>query len=120
MTSGKKQTPARFRRRWARRNFAVLGEILRYTFLFLRRGIVRRVLVTSWPTFISMAYPFALVLLAAILAATAGLVTNYFLSPLAGVAVTAVAFVLLIMLRAPLESRVNAFWIARILCFIAD
>lgn len=54
-----------------------------------------------------MAYPLALVVLAAILAATAGLVTNYFLSPLAGVAVTAVAFVLLIMLRAPLESRVR-------------
>ena len=108
------------RQRWARSNWAVLGEILRYTFLFLRRGVAHRVLLTSWPTFISMAYPFALVLLAAIAALLAGLAVDYFLGPLAGAAATAAAFALLVMLRAPLEPRINAFWIARILSFIAD
>lgn len=108
------------RQRWARSDWAVLGEILRYTYLFLRRGVVHRVLFTSWPTFISMAYPFALVLLAVAAAAMAGLAANYFLGPPAGVAATAIVFALLVMLRAPLEPRINAFWIARILSFIAD
>ncbi|MGQ0484030.1 MAG: hypothetical protein ACT4SY_01560 [Hyphomicrobiales bacterium] len=108
------------RKRWARSNWAVLGEILRYAWLFASRGVVHRVLFRSWPPFATMAYPFALVLLATILAASAGLVANYFLSPLAGVAAAAAAFGLLVMLRAPLETRISAFWIARILSFIAD
>jgi hypothetical protein len=108
------------RKRWARHDWAVLGEILRYAWLFTSRGIVRRVLVTSWPGFLSLAYPFSLLLLAVIVAATTGLMTSYLVDPLAGVAAAVLAFVLLVMLRAPLESRINAFWIARILCFIAD
>ncbi len=108
------------RQRWARSNWAVLGEILRYSWLFTSRGVAHRVLLTSWPMFATIAHPFALVLLAATAAVLAGLAVNYVVGPLAGTGAAAAVFALLVMLRAPLESRINAFWIARILSFIAD
>ena len=108
------------RARWTKGNVAVLVEILRATFLFIIRGSYWRVLFVSWPTLLTMLYPPALVLLAAVLALVAGFVIGMFVSVPAGLAVTAAVFAGCVALRAPLEDRINAFWLARILAFIAD
>lgn len=108
------------RERWARTNWTVLLEILRYTTLMLQRGVFYRVLFTSWPTFISMIYPLSLVLLAILVALIGAAIAWWFSGLLAAAIVGVVIFAILITLRGALEERINAFWIARILSFIAD
>jgi hypothetical protein len=108
------------RERWARSNWAVLVEILRYTMHMLRRGVFHKVLFTSWPTFISMVYPLSLVLLAMLIALVGAAIAWWFGGLLAAITGGIVIFAILITLRGWLEERINAFWIARILSFIAD
>jgi len=108
------------RERWARTNWTVLVEILRYSLLMLRRGVFRNVLFTSWPTFVSMVYPLSLVVAAVLLSIVAAAIAGWLGGAGAAIIVGLAAFVALIALRWPLEERINAFWIARILSFIAD
>lgn len=108
------------RARWAKTNWGVLLEILRYFGLFLRRGVFARVMRISWPMFLTIAYAPALVLFAIILAVMALVAANWFAGLLAGFAAFMAVFALAIMLRQPLEERINAFWLARILSFVSD
>jgi hypothetical protein len=108
------------RERWARTNWSVLVEILRYSWLMLRRGVFPKVLFTSWPTFVSMAYPLSLVLAAVLISIAAAVIAGWFGGAEAAAIVGIAAFIALTALRKPLEERINAFWIARILSFIAD
>lgn len=108
------------RARWSKSAPAILRDILHYTAAFLRRGVFVKVLRLSWPTFITIGYAPGLVLLAAVLAALAWLVAAQFM-PVAWASLAAVAvLVLCLALRPWLEPRINAFWLARILSFIAD
>ena len=108
------------RKRWTRSNFGVLMEILRYTAKFLRRGVVARTLLVSWPTFITMIYPPALVALAVLLSLLAGWLMLISAGWVAGTLAALAVFLGLVQLRAPLEDKITAFWLARILSFIAD
>lgn len=108
------------RERWARTNWTVFLEIVRYTALMLSRGVFYKVLFTSWPTFISMVYPLSLVALAVLIALFGASLAWWFNGPLAAAITGIVIFAILVTLRSWLEERINAFWIARILSFIAD
>ncbi len=108
------------RSRWTKSNFGVLWEILRYTGKFLRRGVFARTLMVSWPTFVTIVYPVSLALLALLIALLAGWLTLVVAGWLAGAAVAIAVFIGLVQLRAPLEDKIAAFWLARILSFIAD
>lgn len=108
------------RARWTKTNWRVLAEILRYAALFIKRGVFWRVLLVSWPMLMTILYAPGLVLLAVLLAAAAGCAAGSFAGVPAGLAVAAAAFAGLISLRAPLEDKITAFWLARILSFIAD
>ena len=108
------------RAHWARTNWTVLREIIRYAVLMQRRGMFAKVLLASWPTFIAMAYPAVLLLLALVASALAGRGVAAFGGGLAGLAAAAIAFFALLQSRPWLEGRGNALWLARILSFICD
>lgn len=108
------------RERWTKTNLAVLREIARYSWLFTRRGLFVRVLRVSWPMFVTIVYAPALVCLAVIGALAGGFVGQQLFGTIVGLAVSAGVLVALISLRSPLEERITAFWLARILSFIAE
>ena len=108
------------RERWTKTNLAVLREISRYSWLFIRRGLFVRVLRVSWPMFVTIVYAPALVCLAVIVALVGGFIGQQFFGTIVGLAVGAGVFAALVSLRSPLEERITAFWLARILSFIAD
>ena len=108
------------RARWAKTNWQVLREILRYAVLFIRRGVFGRVLLVSWPMLVTMLYAPGLVLLGVLLALLAGLGVGSIAGWIAGLAVAVLTFGALVQLRAPLEDKITAFWLARILSFISD
>ena len=108
------------RARWARTNWAVLREIARYAVLMQRRGMFAKVLLASWPTFIAMAYPAFLLILALVASALAAWGAAALTGSLAGLAAAPIMFFALLQLRPWLESRGNALWIARILSFMCD
>jgi pimeloyl-ACP methyl ester carboxylesterase len=126
VTSGPVRAEYRFlryddimRRRWSRTAPAILHDILRSFFLMLWRGVSRRVLALSWPIFITLVYPFGLLLLTILVSAAAGgiaaAVSNWLVALAAGLA----SFAALASLHAWLEQRIAAFWLARIISFIA-
>jgi hypothetical protein len=106
--------------RWTKSNWAVLTEILRYALLFVRRGVFRRVFFVSWPMLVTMLYALNLIVLATVLSIAAGAIAGAFWGLPLGIATTVAAFAGLVSLREPLEDRITAFWLARILSFIAD
>lgn len=108
------------RARWTKTNWQVLGEILRYAYLFIRRGVFRRVLFVSWPMLVTTLYAPGLVMLAVLVSILAGVGVGAFAGWIAGVLVAVAVFAGLAQLRAPLEDKITAFWLARILSFIAD
>jgi hypothetical protein len=108
------------RERWARTDWSVLLEILRYSLLMQRRGVFYKVLFTSWPTFVSMIYPLSLVVAVVVISLAAAAIAGWLGGAAAAAIAGIAAFIALIALRRPLEERINAFWIARILSFIAD
>ncbi len=108
------------RTRWTKTNWQVLREILRYALLFVRRGVFRRVLFVSWPMLVTTLYAVNLVILAVLIAVLAGAAVGAFAGWIAGIVAAVAVFAGLVQLRAPLEDKITAFWLARILSFIAD
>ena len=107
------------RARWPRGVFGIYWDIVRYAWGFAWRGVFTMILRNSWPTFVTAAYPPALVaglfLMAVLVGAVIGLV-------LGGWAWLALAVVLgaPFLLRKPLEERLNAFWLGRGCAFLVD
>lgn len=111
------------RARWPRPALAVYGGILRYAWHFLRMGVFRMIYRNSWPGFIAVTYPPALLLGAIAGLMLLGLVIALLLKPLAGpLAFVAVPLLplLLIPLRGYIEKKYNAFWLARSCTFLVD
>jgi len=108
------------RTRWSKTNFAVLGDILYYCWAYLTRGVFLRTLKVSWPAFVTMMLAPGIVLAAVLLALLAAAIAGLAAGWLVAMAVGAVVFVGLVMLRGVLESRFAAFWVARILAFTSD
>lgn len=108
------------RARWSKSTPALVRDIVDYGWALLARGVFARVLFLSWPMFLTIVYAPVLLLAALGLGAIAGglalIVLAWPLALLLGLAV----FIACLSLRAWLEPRVNAFWLARILRFIAD
>lgn len=108
------------RARWPKTTPAILRDILHYTGAFLRRGVFARVLRLSWPMFVTISYAPALLaaalLVALAVAAASALIVPWYGATLIGAIVLAAC----LALRPIIEPRVNAFWLARILNFIAD
>ena len=125
--SGLCQTDYRFlryddlmRARWSRGTVAVLGDIARYTWAFLRRGVFLGMLRISWPTFITSILAPGLVLAALLLAALAGTMAGLVVSWPIAVAVAVLCFAGLVSLRPVIEPYFAGFWLGRICAFIAD
>lgn len=125
--SGATQTEYRFlryddlmRTRWSRTTLAVLGDICRYSWQFLRRGVFLGMLRISWPILITTLMAPGLVALAALLAALAGGLAGLLMAWPLALAVAVVNFVGLVALQPLIEPRFAGFWIGRICAFIAD
>lgn len=108
------------RARWSRTNASVLRDVAHYVWLLLNRGVFHKVLMTSWPTFVTMSYPPTLVLGALILVIVCAAFGWFLGGPLLAAITFAIMAGALLFLRSRLEGQTNAFWLSRILSFIAD
>jgi hypothetical protein len=112
------------RARWARSLFGVYGNIWRAFWALLVHGVYLHSLLTSWPMFVTGIYPVGFMaahfLIAAALGAIAGYAVYLLLGPIAGIAAGLVAAASLFTFGKKLEERYNAFWLGRIILFIAD
>lgn len=108
------------RKRWSKSTPAVIRDILHYAAALLERGVFARVLRLSWPMFATIVYAPVLLLAALLIAVLAALAVAW-LAPW-GIALAAglAAFIGCLALRPLIEPHSNAFWLARILSFIAD
>ena len=107
------------RARWPRGVFGIYWDIARYAFGFARRGVFSMILRNGWPTFVTAAYPPALLAGMFVVAALAGVTIGALIGGwawAAAVALMAVPF----LLRKPLEQRLNAFWLGRGCAFLVD
>jgi pimeloyl-ACP methyl ester carboxylesterase len=111
------------RRQWPRNAFQTYGGIIRYSWHFLRMGVFAMIARNSWPGFIAVAYPAALLGAMFILALLLGLAAAAFLATLLGkfswIAVPA-ALALPFLAYRPIEKWLNAFWLARSCIFLVD
>ena len=111
------------RRQWPANAAAMFGGILRYSWHFLRMGVFKAILKNSWPSFVAVTYP-AAVLLGSFAAALAlGLLVAFILRVWVGdVAFLAVAAALALpfALYRLMETKLNAFWLARSCTFLVD
>ena len=112
------------RARWSRSLFGVYGDIWRAFWSLLFNGVYFHSLLTSWPMFVTGIYPVGFMLLHFLIAAAAGGIAGYgaslVLGPIAGIIVGLVAAASLFTFGKALEERYNAFWLGRIILFIAD
>ncbi len=130
VTAGSVTTQYRFlryddivRQQWAGGPTAMYAGILRYTWRFLRVGVFRVMLRNSWPSFLAVIYPPALVLGSFLLAALLGLLMALVLRPWAGdVAYLAIigALALPFLTYRLFEKWLNVYWLARSCTFLVD
>lgn len=130
LTAGNVTTEFRFlryedivRRQWPANAAAMFGGILRFSWHFLRMGVFRAILKNSWPSFVAVTYPFGLLagvfLTALLLGLVVALILRTWIGDAAFLAVPA-ALVLPFLLYRPMETRLNAFWLARSCTFLVD
>ncbi|MCK5232569.1 MAG: hypothetical protein KAR13_20005, partial [Desulfobulbaceae bacterium] len=108
------------RSHWPRGEGRLLLVMLRTFWTYIHTGVLRRVLRTSWPVFITTIYP-PLFLLAVLGCAVSS--AFYVLQALPvwdGVPAGMLAFYAVIRLGRFLESRNNAFWLLRLYAFFVD
>ena len=111
------------RRQWPRNALVMYGGILRYSWHFLRMGVFAMILRNSWPSFVAVIYPLAVLLGGFLLAAVIELVAALIIKPWAG---TWAYLLLPIALALPfaayrlIETKLNAFWLARSCTFLVD
>jgi hypothetical protein len=112
------------RDRWARTLLGVYANIWRAFWSLLFNGVYLHALITSWPMFVTGIYPVGFmvghVLVAALLGAIVGYLVSLGLGPAAGVIAGVAAGASLFTFGKTLEERYNAFWLGRIILFIAD
>ncbi len=111
------------RRQWPRNALAMYGAVVRYTWHFLRMGVYAAILRNSWPGFIAVTYPplltAGLFLLSALIGSVAALLLEGVAGSFAWVIVPLSLGVPLLLYRF-LETRFNAFWLARSCAFLVD
>jgi pimeloyl-ACP methyl ester carboxylesterase len=111
------------RRQWPRNAFDMYGGILRYSWHFLRMGVFGRIWQNSWPGFVAVIYPLALLVVLFLLAALLGLGVASVLRPWTGgwsyLALVA-ALTLPFAIYRLLEVWLNGFWLARSCTFLVD
>lgn len=104
------------RSHWPASGPAMAMAILRYIWHFLRMGVLRSILRNSWPCFIAVVYPLAVVaggfLLAAAVYILAVLVLAELIGGWAWLAVLPIPGLPLLAYQ-PLDKTYNAFWLAR-------
>lgn len=127
VTAGETRTTYRFlryddiiRARWSKTTPAVLNDILRYSGAFIRRGVFAKVLVTSWPMFLTITLAPGLLLLAVVIALLVFAIAALFTKAAWAALIALAAFIGMIALRPLLEPRSNALWLARVFAFTAD
>lgn len=111
------------RKQWPANGAAMFGGILRYSWHFQRMGVFRAILRNSWPSFVAVIYPlgllagsFAVALLLGLLVA---IVLRIWIGDAAFLAVAAALALPFVLYRA-METRLNAFWLARSCTFLVD
>lgn len=130
LTAGDVHTDYRFlryddiiREQWAATALAMYGGVLRYSLRFLRVGVFGIILRNSWPSFVAVVYPPALVLGNFLLAALLALLMAKLLQPWVGglgYLLVIAAMALPFLLYRPLEKWLNVFWLARSCTFLVD
>lgn len=108
------------RRRWSRTGLAVLRDILHYSTTFLVRGVFARMARISWPVFVTSLLAPSLVLLALLLSLLSAIAAAGFAPWPVAVAAGMLVFAGCVRLRAVIEPKIAAFWLARICAFISD
>ena len=128
--TGKTVTQIRFlryedivRRQWPKNAADMYRGILRYSWHFLRMGVFAKIRHNSWPGFLAVIYPPALLLVCFVLALLLGLASAAMIKPWVGgwafLAVPA-ALALPFAVYRLLEVWLNAFWLARSCTFLVD
>ena len=111
------------RRQWPRNALAMYGGILRYSWHFLRMGVFAMILRNAWPSFVAVVYPLAVLLGGFLLSLLIGLMVALAIKPWAGTWAFLFAPVALVLPFATyriIETRLNAFWLARSCTFLVD
>lgn len=111
------------RRQWPRNAFDMYGGIWRYVWQFLRMGVFTRIWQNSWPGFLAVIYPPALLLAVFLLALLLGLGVSAVARPwigALGLLAVAPALALPFAVYRLLEAGPNAFWLARSCTFLVD
>ncbi len=111
------------RRQWPRNALAMYGAVVRYTWHFLRMGVYAAILRNSWPGFIAVTYPPLLTAGLFLLSALIGSVAAMLLEGVAGLSAWVIVPLSLgvpLLLYRFLETRFNAFWLARSCAFLVD
>ncbi len=111
------------RRQWPKNAADMYRGILRYSWAFLRMGVFASIWRNSWPGFLAVIYPPALLLAMFLLAFLLGLGASAAMKPWIGTwayfAVPA-ALALPFAIYRLLEIGLNAFWLARSCTFLVD
>jgi pimeloyl-ACP methyl ester carboxylesterase len=111
------------RAQWPRNGLAMYAAILRYSWHFLRMGVFAMILRNSWPSFVAVTYPPVLLIGMFGASLLIGLLIAALLSPVLGAAgwlALPAAFALPFAAYRVLETRFNAFWLARSCAFLVD
>lgn len=130
VTAGDCETTYRFLRyediirgQWPRNALAMYGAVMRYSWHFLRMGVFAMIRRNSWPSFVAVTYPGLLVaglyLTALIIGIAVALAARLFAGEIAWLAVP-LALVLPLLPYRFIETRYNAFWLARSCAFLVD
>lgn len=112
------------RAQWPRGTYQLFGLTLKNYWSYIRSGVLRRVLVRSWPTFICGSLPTAAMLASALIAILLGWLAGQAVIALAGwsswvawLIMLPVAIELYRRLITAADNRIELHWIARIYLF---
>lgn len=109
------------RQHWPASAAPMYAAILGYAWSFMRNGVYAMILRNAWPTFLAVIYPPLVVVLSFLAALVLWILMAALLSFVAGPLawlVTAPLLGLPLLLYRRLETRLNAFWLARSCAFL--
>ena len=111
------------RQQWPKTAPAIVAAILRYSWHFLRMGVFAKIARNSWPCFIAVSYPGALLAGGLLLSLALGCLIAIGLRPWMGNAawvLVPLSPLVLALFRGRIERSLNAFWFARSCAFLVD